>query len=615
MSHSHITLNQINTLPHAEAAALLTGLYEHSDWIAAQALDMRPFASAAALKHAMVKVLAEAGREPQLALVRAHPELAGKAMVSKSLTAESTNEQTKAGLTNCTPEEFAHIQHLNASYNAKFGFPFILAVRGPRGSGLNKQQIISTFERRLHNHPDYELAECLRNIHRIVEIRLNDKLGYEPALGHEVWDWHEWLAQFSDAGVVNKHAPHAAHEELTVTYLTDAHLKCARTIELGMKACGFDDVRIDAVGNVVGIYKASSTHAKTLMTGSHYDTVRNGGKYDGRLGIFVPMACVRELVRASQRLPFNLEVVAFAEEEGQRYKATFLGSGALVGDFKNEWLDQQDADGVTMRQAMKQAGLKIEDIPQLARNAADYLGFIEVHIEQGPVLNELDIPLGIVTSINGSVRLMGEVVGMASHAGTTPMNSRRDAATAVAELALYVERRSAELNTLSTQTMSASTQGASPDACVGTVGMLTVPNGSVNVVPGRCQFSLDLRATTNAMRDRLLHDVTAELQAICERRGLHHTLEKTMRASAAPSDAKLQARWEQAVQALGVPLFHLPSGAGHDAMKLHEIMPQAMLFVRGQNAGISHNPLESTTSDDMQLAVDAFMHMLHNLRA
>lgn len=605
-----ITLNQINTLPHAEAAALLTGLYEHSDWIAAQALNMRPFASAAALKHAMVKVLAEAGREPQLALVRAHPELAGKAMVSKSLTAESTNEQTKAGLTNCTPEEFAHIQHLNASYNAKFGFPFILAVRGPRGSGLNKQQIISTFERRLHNHPDYELAECLRNIHRIVEIRLNDKLGYEPALGHEVWDWHEWLAQFSDAGVINKHAPHAAREELTVTYLTDAHLKCARTIELGMKACGFDDVRIDAVGNVVGVYKAATQGAKTLMTGSHYDTVRNGGKYDGRLGIFVPMACVRELARAGQRLPFNLEVVAFAEEEGQRYKATFLGSGALVGDFKNEWLDQQDADGVTMRQAMKQAGLKIEDIPQLARNAADYLGFIEVHIEQGPVLNELDIPLGIVTSINGSVRLMGEVVGMASHAGTTPMNSRRDAATVVAELALYVEKRAAELNA-----SSAKAQPQSPEACVGTIGMLTVPNGSVNVVPGRCQFSLDLRATTNAMRDRLLHDVTAELQAICERRGLHHTLEETMRASAAPSDAKLQALWENAVQALGVPQFHLPSGAGHDAMKLHEIMPQAMLFVRGQNAGISHNPLESTTSDDMQLAVDAFTHVLHNFRA
>ena len=587
MTPAHITLHQINTLPHAEAAALLTGLYEHSDWIAAQALDERPFASAAALKHAMVKVLHDAGREPQLALVRAHPELAGKAMVSKSLTAESTNEQTKAGLTHCTPAEFAHIQQLNASYNAKFGFPFILAVRGPRGTGLNKQQIISTFERRLHNHPDYELAECLRNIHRIVEIRLNDKLGYEPALGHEVWDWHAWLAQYSDVP-----------DALTVTYLTEAHLTCARTLELGMKACGFDDVRIDAVGNVVGIYKAATTDAKTLMTGSHYDTVRNGGKYDGRLGIFVPMACVRELARAGKRLPFNLEVVGFAEEEGQRYKATFLGSGALVGDFKTEWLDQYDADGITLRQAMKQAGLKIEDIPKLTRNAADYVGFVEVHIEQGPVLNELDLPLGVVTSINGSVRFVGEVIGMASHAGTTPMDRRRDAAAAVAELALYVEKRAAQQANL-----------------VGTIGMLTVPNGSINVVPGRCQFSLDLRATTDALRDALMHDVVNELKHICHRRGVHYTLEETMRASAAPSHSQLQGLWEQAVQSLGVPVFHLPSGAGHDAMKLHEVMPQAMLFVRGQNAGISHNPLESTTSDDMQLAIDAFMHLLHNVHA
>ena len=583
-----ITLHQINNLPRAEAAALLQGLYEHSDWIAEQALDARPFASAAALKHAMVKVLEKAGREPQLALVRAHPELAGKAMVTKSLTAESTHEQSKAGLTDCTPEEFAHIQQLNADYNAKFGFPFILAVRGPRGAGLTRQQIISTFERRLHNHPDYELAECLRNIHRIVEIRLNDKLGYQPELGHEVWDWHEWLARYSDDG-------YRERGELTVTYLTDAHRKCAQTIELGMKACGFDSVHIDAVGNVVGVYQAHTPHAKTLMTGSHYDTVRNGGKYDGRLGILVPMACVRELARAGQRLPFNLEVVAFAEEEGQRYSATFLGSGALVGDFKNEWLDQQDADGISMRKAMKQAGLKIEDIPKLARHAADYLGFVEVHIEQGPVLNEQDLPLGVVTSINGSVRFVGEVVGMASHAGTTPMDRRRDAATAVAELALYVEKRAAQQPNL-----------------VGTVGLLNVPNGSINVVPGRCHFSLDLRATTNAARDALMNDVLSELKHICQRRGLHYSIKETMRASAAPSNPQLQARWEAAVQSLGVPLFHLPSGAGHDAMKLHEIMPQAMLFVRGQNAGISHNPLESTTSDDMQLAIDAFMHLLHN---
>jgi len=287
-----------------------------------------------------------------------------------------------------------------------------------------------------------------------------------------------------------------------------------------------------------------------------------------------------------------------------------LGSGALVGDFKKGWLDQHDADGITMRQAMKQAGLKIENIPKLTRQATEYVGFVEVHIEQGPVLNELDLPLGVVTSINGSVRLMGEIIGMASHAGTTPMDRRRDAATAVAELALYVEKRAAELNAL-----AADTQDTLSDACVGTIGMLTVPNGSINVVPGRCQFSLDLRATTNSMRNRLLHDVEAELQAICQRRGVHYTLEETMRASAAPSDVNLQTLWENAVHSLGVPVFHLPSGAGHDAMKLHEVMPQAMLFVRGQNAGISHNPLESTTSDDIQLAIDAFMHLLHHAPA
>ena len=593
MSPSHITLNQLNTLPRAQAAALLRGLYEHSDWIAEQALDARPFASAAAIKHAMVEVLRRAGRDAQLALVRAHPELAGKAMVTQSLTAESTHEQSKAGLTDCTPQEFAHIQQLNASYNAKFGFPFILAVRGPRGTGLNRHQIIQAFERRLGNHPEDELAECLHNIHRIVEIRLNDKLGFEPKLGHEVWDWHEWLAQFSDAS-----------DALTVTYLSEAHRQCAQTIELGMKACGFDEVRIDAVGNVVGIYKAASENAKTLLTGSHYDTVRNAGKYDGRLGIFVPMACVRELARAKQRLPFDLEVVAFAEEEGQRYKATFLGSGALVGDFKHEWLEQTDANGVTMRQAMQQAGLKVADIPKLARDASKYLGFVEVHIEQGPVLYERDLPLGVVTSINGSVRFVGEVRGVACHAGTTPMDRRRDAAAAVAELALYVEQRALR------------DRGADGQCnAVGTVGLLTVPNGSINVVPGRCQFSLDLRAPTNGQRDSLTHDVLNALKTICTRRGVHYTLEETMRASAAPSAAQWQTRWEAAVQALGVPLFHLPSGAGHDAMKLHEVMPQAMLFVRGQNSGISHNPLESTTSDDMQLAIDAFMHLLHHTPA
>jgi N-carbamoyl-L-amino-acid hydrolase len=313
-----MTLEQLNQASTADAARMLDGLYEHSPWIAEQALLERPFRSLAHLKHAMCQVLARAGRDAQLGLIRAHPELAGKAMVSQTLTAESTHEQNKAGLTQCTPEEFAQIQKLNADYNTKFGWPFILAVRGPRGVGLSKQQIIQTFERRLHGHPDFELQECLRNIHRIVEIRLNDKFGVEPTLGHLVWDWQEKLAEHSDPGFAEK-------GQLTVTYLTDAHRACAQRLSHWMKDCGFDEIEVDAVGNVVGRYHGSTADAKYLLTGSHYDTVRNGGKYDGRLGIVVPMACVRALHLQNKRMPFGIEVVGFAEEEGQRYRATFFG--------------------------------------------------------------------------------------------------------------------------------------------------------------------------------------------------------------------------------------------------------------------------------------------------
>jgi N-carbamoyl-L-amino-acid hydrolase len=507
-------------------------------------------------------------------------------MVSQTLTAESSNEQSAAGLTHCSAQEFARIQELNAAYKARFDFPFILAVRGPRGSGLTRREIIETFERRLHGQRSFEIQECLRNIHRIAELRLNDKFGFEPVLGHQVWDWTEALAEYSDPG-------YAENGQLTVTYLTEAHRACAAHLKALMLDCGFDEVSVDAVGNVVGRYLSDQPLAKTLLTGSHFDTVRNAGKYDGRLGILVPMACVRSLAAQGRRLPFHIEVVAFAEEEGQRFETSFLGSSALVGKFDQAWLELPDADGITLREAMTQAGLNPADIAALRRDPDDYLGFVEVHIEQGPVLNELNLPLGVVSSINGSVRCTGEVMGTACHAGTTPMRRRQDAAAAVAELILAVEKRAAQ-------------DGDS----VATVGQLLVPNGSTNVVPGRCQFTLDMRAPSDAQRNALVNDILACLTEIGERRELRYTLTETMRVAAAPSNPLWQQRWEQAIAALALPLHRMPSGAGHDAMKLHEIMPQAMLFVRGQNAGISHNPLESSTSDDMQLAVEAFAQLL-----
>ena len=589
-----LTLQQLNAAGGDEAVRLLDGVYEHSPWIAEAALAHRPFRSLAHLKCVMAHVVKEADADAQLALVRAHPELAGKALVAQSLTPESTGEQHQAGLATCSPDEYARLQELNAAYNARFGFPFILAVRGPRGTGLARREIIATFERRLDNPADVELGEALRNVHRIAELRLNDRFGVEPVLGNMVWDQLEELAQHSDPG-------YREQGQLTVTYLTDAHRQVAARITQHMRESGFDEVGTDAVGNVVGVYHGIGPgKRRRVLSGSHYDTVRNGGKYDGRLGIFTPMACVRELSRQGRRMPYDIEVVAFAEEEGQRYHATFLGSGALIGSFDAAWLDQKDADGITMRDAMRSAGLPgtLEAIAALRRDPQRYLGFLEVHIEQGPVLTERDLPLGVVTSINGGVRLLCEIVGMASHAGTTPMDRRRDAATAFAELALFVERRARQ-------------DGDS----VGTIGMLQVPAGSINVVPGRCMFTLDLRAPTDPQRDALVKDVLAELAAICERRGVRHTLEQTMQVAAAPSAPAWQALWEDAVAGLGVPVFRMPSGAGHDAMKLHHVMPQAMLFVRGQNLGISHNPLETTTSDDIQLGIEAYLRLLEQLAA
>lgn len=575
MTATPLTLKTLNSVSEDDLITLLDGVYEQGSWVVQRAAAHQPFVTLANLKHTLASVVNEAEPEMKLALVRAYPALTRPSVVTRLQMSESSVDQ---------------LHRLNEQYQSRFGFPFVLALCGPRGTGLAPTEVREILERRLKNTVDFEVREALRNIHRIAEIRLNNKFGVRPDQGNLVWDWCEDLARHSEPEF-------AERGELTVTYLTQAHQACAAEIaQLMRDECGFDEVTIDAVGNVVGLYYAQDSSAKRLLTGSHYDTVRNGGKYDGRLGIFVPMACVRELARQRKRLPFGIEVIGFSEEEGQRYKAAFLGSGALTGEFDTLWLDQVDKDGVSMRQAMLDAGLQVREIPALKRQTSDYLGFVEVHIEQGPVLNDLELPLGVVTSINGSVRFVGEVVGMASHAGTTPMGMRRDAACAVSELTLYLEQRAA----------------AVPDL-VGTIGVLEVPSGSVNVIPGRCRFSLDIRATTNEVRDACVADVKSQLQTICERRGLQFSVDEIMRAAAAPSAPEWQAYWENAVQALGLPVYRMPSGAGHDAMKLHNIMPQAMLFVRGLNSGISHNPLEMTTSDDADLAVQAFNRLLEQI--
>ncbi|MES2900727.1 MAG: allantoate amidohydrolase [Pseudomonadota bacterium] len=578
-------LDDLNSCAPAAFVDTLRGIYEHSPWIPERALAARPFATVAALKLALQTVVAQASVDEQLGLIRAHPELAGKAAIAGQLTQESTHEQAKSGLNLCSPEEFEVLHRLNADYNARFGFPFILAVKGPTGQGLTRQAVIDTFTRRLASRRADEMAECLRQIHRIAEIRINDLLQVAPRFGPLLMQWSEIIGAWSEAD-----------DGLTCSYMTPVHQRTAAQLAEWMRDAGMD-VNIDAVGNVNGRYRSGNADAKTLITGSHYDTVRDGGKYDGRLGILLPIAVVRYLHERGERLPFHLEVIGFAEEEGVRFKSTFLGSNAVTGRFDMALLDRLDADGVSMRQALTAAAHDPSAIAAIARNPSDLLGFVEVHIEQGPVLLEHGLALGVVTAIAGSSRYLVELTGLASHAGTTPMNMRKDAAAAAAEIVLMVEQRCRQAAAL-----------------VGTVGQLDVPNGSVNVIPGLCKFSLDIRAGDDAVRLAAVNDILAGIDAICERRQVSQAIEQIVSAAAAPCAPWLMDQLGAATQRAGLPRFDLPSGAGHDAMAMAAITDVAMLFTRCGNGGISHNRLETMTADDADIAAEVLLDFLRNFR-
>jgi OHCU decarboxylase len=578
------TLSDLNACDPLIFVETLRGIYEHSPWIPAAAAAMRPFSGIAALKQALQTAVQEGGEDRQLALLRAHPELAGKAAIAGELTAESTGEQAASGLHLCSAAEYAQLHALNAAYTSKFGFPFILAVKGPTGAGLTRQAIIDTFARRLTNQRADEMAECLRQVHRIAEIRLNDLLHVRLAFGPTIMEWAETLSAWSDAG-----------DNLTCAYMTPAHVRTAQQLVEWMREAGMD-AHIDAVGNVVGRYESSDPTAKTLITGSHYDTVRDGGKYDGRLGILLPIAVVRFMHGRGERLPYHLEVVGFAEEEGVRFRSTFLGSNALTGRFDLAQLDQVDADGIAMRDALAGAGHDIAAIPALARDPAQLLGFVEVHIEQGPVLLERGLPLGVVTAIAGSSRFLVELAGLASHAGTTPMSMRKDAAAAAAEIVLLVEARCRDRGSL-----------------VGTVGQLQVPNGSVNVIPGQCNLSLDIRAADDVVRLEAVADILAGVEAICTRRQVEAAVRKVVEASAAPCSRRLMALLGDALERAGLPRFELLSGAGHDAMAMAAITEVAMLFTRCGNGGISHNRLETMTADDADVAAVVLLDFFRGL--
>jgi len=381
---------------------------------------------------------------------------------------------------------------------------------------------------------------------------------------------------------------------LTRTYLSKQHAAAAAQITAWMSAAGMS-VRRDAAGNVIGRYAGTDPSAPALVTGSHFDSVCNGGKYDGNLGVLLPISCIAQWHRRGRRFSFPIDIIAFAEEEGVRFKATLLGSRAVAGTFNYAVLDNLDQSGVSMRQAIVNAGFDPQQLPAAAWSAAAIKAFVEVHIEQGPLLLEQNMPVGVVTAISGATRFMVELTGLAGHAGTVPMQLRRDAAMAAAEIGLYIERRCSGVAGL-----------------VGTVGILEVPNGAANVVPGAARFSIDMRAERDEVRLAAVEDVLAEIGNITRRRHVEAILSKTHEATSVPCDARLQERLATAIERAGLPPVHLPSGAGHDAMAMAAIADVAMLFVRCGNGGISHHPDEIMSVADAALATEVFMYFIES---
>ena len=387
----------------------------------------------------------------------------------------------------------------------------------------------------------------------------------------------------------------AAHSEtgdgLTRRFASPEHRAAAALILGWMRDAGMT-AHMDAVGNCVGRYEGNEPGLPALIMGSHQDSVRNGGRYDGMLGIVTPIACIQALHDRGERLPFAMEVFAFGDEEGVRFASSLLGSRAIAGSFDNHALDRVDDDGITMRDAMRDFGLDPDGIAACARKPEDVLAFVEVHIEQGPVLEDEGLPLGVVTGISGGDRLAVTITGMAGHAGTVPMGSRRDALAAAAECILAVERRAGR-----------------DDDTVGTVGIISAQPGAVNVIPGWAAFSVDLRSPDDAVRRALVDDLKREISALCERRGVRVDIETPHEGRAAVCAPWLIEQISAAVSAEGYTPRLLPSGAGHDGMAMAEMTDIGMLFLRCKG-GISHNPAESITAADAGLAARTLLRFI-----
>ena len=403
-------------------------------------------------------------------------------------------------------------------------------------------------------------------------------------VGERLLNWADRLASFSED-----------ESMLTRTFLTPQHRAAAEQVMEWMRSAGMT-ASLDAIGNAVGRYEGTKPNAPALLIGSHLDSVRNAGRYDGPLGVLTAIACVGALKDAGERFPFAIEVLGFGDEEGVRFQSTLLGSRAVAGTFDRSVLDRRDAAGITMRDALMAFGLDPAKIGSVARKRDAVVGYVELHIEQGPVLEAENLPVGVVSSINGVTRATIEITGKAGHAGTVPMALRQDALVTAAEIILAIEARAKENPGL-----------------VGTVGQIVAFPGATNVIPGDVKLSLDLRSPDDATRLGAYADIVAAVHAIGRRRHVGVSVDRSFESSAVACSPRLMVELEQAVRALGIPPRRLPSGAGHDAMAIAALTEICMIFVRCKG-GVSHHPDEAITASDAEIGARALLDFIRKFQ-
>ncbi|WP_407188524.1 allantoate amidohydrolase [Bradyrhizobium centrosematis] len=411
------------------------------------------------------------------------------------------------------------------------------------------------------------------------------KIGQNASLGEEI------VRRIDDLAAISERS-----DNLTRVYLTKALREAADLILSWMREAGMS-AHLDAIGNVCGRYEGERPGLPCLMLGSHYDTVRDAGKWDGPLGVITAIACIADLNRRGKRLPFAIEVIGFADEEGVRFASTLLGSRAVAGTFDESVLNARDREGVSMRDALVQFGLDPDHIGAAARMRRELLAYLELHIEQGPVLEAQNLPVGVVTAIAGATRLAARLTGMAGHAGTVPMALRRDALAGAAECIGAIE-----------QFCRTDVAGL-----VGTVGYIQARPGATNVIPGEVSFTIDMRAPTDMHRKRAVADVVRQIEAIATRRQLALQLDVTHENRTVPCAPWLKDQIGEAIRAEGFSVFELPSGAGHDGMAMVDIADVGMIFVRCRG-GISHHPDEHVEPADVDAGARVLLRVIEKFK-